>query len=178
MIPGRVLRCSLFCSRARQPCPFPHLPLCRQSLDNLGHAGEEVVVAPGYARNFLVPTGRAAYATPAARAALKVVLPPEELRASARARDENMLRARVAEARLRFVRATNDGVSLYGSVTAADVVEALAGTASAGLRKLGLREKHVRMPEGGVFKAVGEHAVDIEAKPGVWCRLRVDIVST
>lgn len=156
----------------------PTLPQHRQSLDNLGHAGEEVTVAPGYARNFLVPTGRAAYATPAARAALKVVLPPEELRASARAREENMLRARVAEARLRFVRATNDGVSLYGSVTAADVVEALSGTSSAGLRKLGLREKHVRMPEGGVFKAVGAHTVDIEAKPGVWCSLRVDIVST
>ena len=79
---------------------------------------------------------------------------------------------------MRFVRATNDGVSLYGSVTAADVVEALSGTSSAGLRKLGLREKHVRMPEGGVFKAVGAHTVDIEAKPGVWCSLRVDIVST
>ena len=47
-------------------------------------------MAPGYARNFLVPTGRAVYATPAARAAYKVVLPAEEARASAAKREENM----------------------------------------------------------------------------------------
>ena len=133
-------------------------------------------MAPGYARNFLVPTGRAVYATADNRAAYKVVLPPAEARADAAPREETMLRARVAEARLRFVRATHDGTSLYGSVTAADVVEALSTSV---LRKLGLREKNVRLPgDGGVFKTVGQHSVDIEPRPGVWCALRIDIEST
>ena len=131
-------------------------------------------MAPGYARNFLVPTGRAVYATADNRAAYKVVLPPAEARADAAQREENMLRARVAEARLRFVRATHDGANLYGSVTAADVVEALSTSV---LRKLGLREKNVRL-SGGVFKTVGQHSLDIEPRPGVWCALRIDIEST
>ncbi len=132
-------------------------------------------MAPGYARNFLVPTGRAVYATPAARAAYKVVLPAEEARASAAKREENMLRARLAAAKLRFVRATHDGKNLYGSVTAADVVEALAASV---LRKLGLKEKGVRMPGDGVFKTVGTHEVQIEARAGLWCALRVEVEST
>jgi large subunit ribosomal protein L9 len=49
------------------------------TLDALGVAGEEVAVAPGYARNFLVPQRRAVYATARSRAALRV-----ELRRAAR----------------------------------------------------------------------------------------------
>jgi len=146
-----------------------------KQLDNLGHAGAEVAVAPGYARNFLVPSGSAVYATPSARAAHAVVLDAAAARASAAAREENLLRGRVAAVRLRFVQATADGVNLYGSVTAGDIVAALAASA---LRKLALRERSIRMPAGGAFKTVGEHALEIEPRPGVWCALKVDIVSS
>jgi glycyl-tRNA synthetase beta chain len=89
--------------------------------------------------------------------------------------NERVLRARLAAAKLRFVRATHDGKNLYGSVTAADVVEALAASV---LRKLGLKEKGVRMPGDGVFKTVGTHEVQIEARAGLWCALRVEVEST
>lgn len=148
--------------------------LLRQ-LDNLGHAGAEVSVAPGYARNFLVPSGAAVYATAGARAAHAVVLDPAAARASAAAREENLLRGRIAAVRLRFVQATSDGVNLYGSVTAADVAAALASSA---LRKLALRERSIRMPAGGAFKTVGEHTVEIEPRQGIWCTLRVDVASS
>jgi hypothetical protein len=58
--------------------------ILRTQLDNLGYKGEEVTVAAGYARNFLVPTGRAVYATASARAAYRVVLPPRRRAASPR----------------------------------------------------------------------------------------------
>jgi hypothetical protein len=86
----------------------------RTQLDNLGHKGEEVRVAPGYARNYLVPGGLAVYATDANRAKHKVVLPPEEARAIAQQREVNMLRARVGQFRLRFTRATKDGACDHG----------------------------------------------------------------
>jgi large subunit ribosomal protein L9 len=152
----------------------------RQQLDNLGYKGEEVMVAPGYARNFLVPTGKAMYATEDNRRRYKVVLPTEEAKAIALERETNMLRARIARERLRFVQATNDGVNLYGSVTSADVVEALQGSL---LRKLAIKEKQIRIPgaaadEKVVFKTVGEHTIEIEARPGLWCPLRIQIAST
>jgi ribosomal protein L9 len=87
-----------------------------------------------------------------------------------------MLRARIAEVTLRFTRATNDGTHLYGSVTPADIVEALAGSL---LKKLGIREKQVRFAtEERALKVCGEHRIEIEARPGVWAPLTVQLDST
>lgn len=116
------------------------------------------------------------YATPANLAAYKVVLPDEEERAITQQRELNMLRARIAEVTLRFTRATNDGTHLYGSVTPADIVEALAGSL---LKKLGIREKQVRFAtEERALKVCGEHRIEIEARPGVWAPLTVQLDST
>ena len=148
----------------------------KKQLDNLGHAGAEVWVAPGYARNFLVPKQLAVYATPANLEKFKVVLPDAEERAITQQREINMLRARIAEVPLRFVRATNDGTHLYGSVTPADIVEALAGSL---LKKLGIRERQVRFAtEERALKVCGEHIIQIEARPGVWAPLTVLLEST
>src|SRR5207302_1888778 len=52
--------------------------ILREQMDNLGYQRKEVIVRPGYARNYLIPTGKAVYATPPHRAAYKVVLPAAE----------------------------------------------------------------------------------------------------
>lgn len=175
----------------------------RSQLDNLGHAGEEVAVAAGYARNYLLPQRLASLATAEARTAYRVVLPAEAARANAQQREINMLRRRVGEVRLRFARATADGAALYSAVTATDVAEALASTV---LRKLGVREKQVRLVSGAAdgggssvtasaeagsvagtpppappafaITQVGEHAIEVEARPGLWCRLVVEVQSS
>lgn len=164
-----------------------------QQLDNLGYKGEEVAVAPGYARNFLVPGRLAVYATEANKAAHKVVLPTAEQRAIALERETNMLRARIGAMKLTFARATNDGTHLYGSVTASDISEALAAST---LRKLGVTEAGIRFAAeasgeaeaaggaaegaGGAraIKTVGHHVVEIEARPGLWCPLKVVVDSS
>lgn len=189
----------------------------RSQLDNVGHAGEEVTVSPGYARNYLLPQRLASLATAEARAAHCVILSPEAARANAQQREINMLRRRVGEVRLRFARATADGATLYSAVTATDVAEALASSV---LRKLGVREKQVRMAalaaaepaapsttsaaaaggsagtssDGGVgsvsgggttgspapfaITRVGDHSIEIEARPGLWCQLTVEVQSS
>jgi large subunit ribosomal protein L9 len=147
----------------------------RSQLDNLGHSGAEVWVAPGYARNCLIPKKLAVYATPSNVQAFKVVLPAAEEAAITAQRELNMLRARIADVRLRFVRATNDGTHLYGSVTAVDVVEALSASL---LRKLGIREKQVRFAtEERSIREVGEHGIEIEPRPGVWAKMTVVVES-
>jgi large subunit ribosomal protein L9 len=153
-----------------------------EQLDNLGYKGEEVTVAPGYARNWLLPQRKAVYATEPSRAAHKRALPEAEAKAIGEERAKNMMRARIGHERLRFVRATTDGAALYSALTAADVVEALAATPS--LRKLRVKEKNVRLgsADDRTLKVVGEHTIEIEPEAagyaGMWCPLAVVIESS
>jgi len=152
--------------------------ILRKQLDNLGHAGEEVTTAPGYARNFLVPQGLAVYATAPNRARFKVVLSEDAARAKAAERAQNMLTARVGAESVTIKRASTDGKALLGVVTAADVAEALAGSST--LANLRVREANVRIDApGGVLSTIGTHTIAIESPrllPGVFMKFKVVIV--
>ena len=68
------------------------------------------------------------------------------------------------------------GATLYGSVNAPDIVEALQTSV---LAKLGVREKGVRFAGGErMLKTVGSHTIDIEARPGLWCPFTLEISSS
>ena len=152
--------------------------ILRETLDTLGVSGEEVPVAPGFARNFLIPQRKAVYATALNRARFKVVLTPVAAAASAEERGARLVRARVFEIALVFKRTSVDGIKILGGVTHADVAVALVATP---LRNLGVTEAKVRLPGGGeTIAAVGEHTVLVEPKafPGLWCELKVRIVAT
>jgi len=117
--------------------------ILRKQLDDLGYLGQEVQVSPGYARNYLIPHKLAVYATEANRRSLRVDL-SDDLRAEKDAeRALNRLKTRVANIVLTFKRATSDGKSLYGAITASDVVEGLQQTV---LKNLKIAEVNVRIP--------------------------------
>jgi large subunit ribosomal protein L9 len=117
--------------------------ILRKQLDDLGYLGQEVQVSPGYARNYLIPHKLAVYATEANRRSLRVDL-PDDIRAEKDAeRALNRLKTRVANIVLTFKRATSDGKSLYGAITASDVVEGLQQTV---LKNLKIAEVNVRIP--------------------------------
>jgi len=119
---------------------------------NLGDLGDVVKVKDGYARNFLIPTGRARRATQAnmeAFAAQKAELE----RAAAEKLAEAQRRAEKLEGTSVTVRqkAGVDG-RLFGSITNADIADAL--------KALGhdVAKAEVRLPEGPL-KAIGEYPV-------------------
>ncbi len=159
--------------------------ILRDSLDTLGVTGEEVPVAPGFARNYLIPQRKAVYATALNRARFKVELTVEEAARSADERQARLVRARVSEIVLVFKRASVDGVKLFGGVTMADVAAALISTP---LRNLGVTDARVRLGKGGgggggakpMLTDIGEHSIEIEPKasPGLWCELKVRVVAT
>ena len=159
--------------------------ILRDSLDTLGVTGEEVPVAPGFARNYLIPQRKAVYATALNRARFKVELTVEEAARSADERLARLVRGRVAEIVLIFKRASVDGVKLFGGVTMADVAVALISTP---LRNLGVTDARVRLGKGGgggggtkpMITDVGEYSIEIEPKasPGLWCELKVRVVAT
>ena len=136
--------------------------ILRKQLDDLGYEGQEVQVSPGYARNYLVPHKLAVYATEANRRSLRVDL-SEAMRAEKDSeRALNRLRTRVANIVLTFKRATSDGKSLYGAITASDVVEGLQQTV---LKNLKIAEGNVKIPRSKDVVEVEDDKV-IEAADG------------
>jgi large subunit ribosomal protein L9 len=119
---------------------------------NLGDLGDVVKVKDGYARNFLIPTGRARRATQAnmeAFAAQKAELE----RAAAEKLAEAQRRAEKLEGTSVTVRqkAGVDG-RLFGSITNADIADALKAMGH------DVAKAEVRLPEGPL-KAIGEYPV-------------------
>ena len=139
-----------------------------KDVEKLGTAGTVVQVKPGYARNYLVPSGLAAPATPQQLKALE---------ATARQRDQQTQRLRgEAEALKRQLESRSLTMKLtlgeedkpFGSVTAHDLAEAL-------LREGMPVEKHAIHLEQPL-KALGAYAVPIRIQSDVTATLKVQVV--
>ncbi|MEW6337187.1 MAG: 50S ribosomal protein L9 [Acidobacteriota bacterium] len=96
-------------------------------VENLGDRGTVCDVKPGYARNFLIPKGLAYAASPANLARYKQEQKRWEVKQASEKVAAEGLASRLAGTELSFVRRAGEGDALYGSVTAADIAEALAG---------------------------------------------------
>ena len=147
--------------------------ILRQALDQLGYLGQEVVVAPGFARNYLIPQAKAVYATEPNRVKYKVQLEGEAFKRSEVERAQRLLQARVADVVLLFHRATKEDGALYSPVRAQDIAAQLETTP---LRTLGAREANVRV--GAPIERPGDFVVDVEAArsmPGTWHKLKIRV---
>ncbi|MBO5722431.1 MAG: 50S ribosomal protein L9, partial [Lentisphaeria bacterium] len=95
-----------------------------QDVENLGLAGSEVTVAPGYARNYLIPQGLAAKATPG----ILRVLAANKEKIEAKRRDElvaaQATAAKLMETVIEIAMQASDDNQLFGSVTARNVADA------------------------------------------------------
>ena len=140
-----------------------------ESVDNLGSIGDLVKVKPGYARNFLLPQGKAALATPEnmkeiekRRADLEKVAAEELAKARERAK---------AFANLEVVIQANAGTEgkLFGSVGPVDIVEALAAV------QVEVERAEVRMPEGPI-QEVGEFTIGVHLHTDVDVDVLVKVV--
>jgi len=90
-----------------------------------GVAGEVVDVAPGYARNYLIPYGMAVKATPGAMRQAENLLKTAITRRAERDKEFSMLAEQIKDIKLYFgVRAGKTG-KLYGSVTSGDITDQL-----------------------------------------------------
>ena len=138
-------------------------------VDNLGDLGEKVKVRPGYARNFLIPSGKAKFATvenlaefEARRAELEK-LAAESL-ANAEARKAELDGAKISVT----AKSVGEG-KLFGSVGMVDIVNALN---EAGKK---VEKKEVRLPDGS-FHHAGEYQVDIHLHSDVNATINLEII--
>lgn len=142
-----------------------------EKVDNLGGLGEKVSVKSGFGRNFLIPQGKAVFAS-----AENVKL-FEERRAELEKQAAEKLAA--AEARKAQVDALTEGVTithkageegrLFGSVGTTDIAHAAT---EAGVE---IAKSEVRLPEGP-FRVAGEYEVTLHLHTDVNAVLKVTII--
>ena len=120
-----------------------------EKIQNLGELGDQVAVKAGYARNYLIPQKKAVRATDEAKA--KVEERRKELvKMDSERLDVAKARASVAQdVTVELARKVGEEGKLFGSVTAADIVEALNEKTEAEFTR-----SEVNLPEGPI-KSVG-----------------------
>jgi large subunit ribosomal protein L9 len=142
----------------------------RADVDGVGKKGDVVEVADGFARNFLLPQGRAFRATEGVLAQAAAMRRGRDLKdAKDRASAETVARELVAKVIRITAKAGTEG-RLFGSVTAADVAEAVAAQAGVTLDR-----RRVELPEP--IKTLGSHDVGVKLHSEVEFRINVEVSS-
>ena len=119
---------------------------------NVGNLGDVVKVKDGYARNFLIPAGRARRATASAKAEFEAKRVELEKAAAAKLAECQVLGAKLGGTTIKLTQKAGVDGRLFGSVTNADIAEELV---KAGYK---VAKSQVRMPNGPI-KVVSESSV-------------------
>lgn len=137
-----------------------------EDVENLGLAGDTVTVAPGYARNYLIPKGLAAKVSPAALRRVEANKVKIEARRKKEIEDAQELAAKLTEIEITIPMQADDNNQLFGSVTSHVIAEELA---SQGI-ELGQRQIKLENPikELGVFNVEVKLHGDTTATLKVW----------
>jgi len=139
-----------------------------EDVEDLGHAGDTVKVAPGYARNYLLPKGLAAKITPGAMRQLEARREQIEARRRTELEQAQATAAKIAELELSIPMQAGDDDRLFGSVTPHLLMEELA---KAGLT---IEAKRIRLDQP--IKTLGEFKVEIKLHAEVMATLKVWVV--
>ena len=131
--------------------------------------GSVVTVKDGYARNYLIPNGKAKFAT---KQNIEEIKSLEE--SLLRKDDENKSKAneialKINELKFSKEIASKENGELYGSLSVADIVNFLS------YNDVNIQKKHVKL--GNKIKTTGEYTVDIDLHPEVNCSLDIEILS-
>lgn len=137
-----------------------------QDVKGVGRAGELVEVADGFGRNYLVPRGLAVMATGGTVKAVEHQQAVIRRKLEKERAEAESLAAKLQGARVVVTARAGDAGRLFGSVTAADVAEALQ-------RDLGVKVDRRRIELEGPIKSLGEHTVTLRLAPGISAEVRV-----
>ncbi len=142
--------------------------ILREDIPALGHVGDVVDVAAGYARNHLIPCGRAfPYSEEGLRRVARARKEAELRRAAERAEHE-ALASRIAALQVTFEEKVSPEGHLYGSVNAHRIAEALAA------QGIELSVRSIRLEEP--IRETGEYQIPVHVHGEVEAMLRVWVV--
>ncbi|ODP98944.1 MULTISPECIES: 50S ribosomal protein L9 [Salinivibrio] len=140
-------------------------------IGNLGGLGDQVTVKSGYARNFLIPQGKAVMATKsniehfeARRAELEAKVAEQLAAAQARAEKVEALEA------VEIASKAGDEGKLFGSIGTRDIADAVT---AAGVE---IAKSEVRLPEGAL-RNTGEYEISVQLHSDVFATVKVNVVA-
>ena len=138
-----------------------------EQVEKLGRPGDQVEVADGYARNFLIPKRKAVAATPAHVKSLDHLLRQNKGQEDRLRHAAGAMAARIAEASCMIKRQAGEHEKLFGSVTNQDIAAAL------GARGLDVDRRKILLQEP--IKVLGSYTIPIRLHPEVVAELRLTV---
>jgi large subunit ribosomal protein L9 len=140
-----------------------------ESIDRLGGLGDQVNVRPGFARNYLLPKGKAKLATAANIAEIA------ERRAELEKHEADVLKTAKARAEqlegleISITAKSGGEGKLFGSITNANITEAVNE------KGIELEKSEVRMPEGPI-RLAGEYDIDLHLHTEVNATIKLTVI--
>lgn len=141
-----------------------------EKVTKLGNLGDIVKTRPGYARNFLIPTGKARRATPANKKYYEEKKHELELAQADRLGKAEGIRTRVNGTTVQISRKAGVDGRLFGSVSQVDIVDALKAQGVDGVNK-----SMILMPEGHL-KAVGDFKITLHIQTDMEATITVSVL--
>lgn len=137
---------------------------------NLGNLGDVVKVKDGYARNFLIPTGRARRATQANMEAFATQKAELERAAAEKLADAQRRAEKLEGVNVTISQKAGVDGRLFGSITNADIADALTAQGHE------VAKSEIRLPEGP-FKTVGEYPVVLALHSDITANISVVVTA-
>ncbi len=134
----------------------------------LGHMGESVKVKDGYARNFLLPRGKALRANKANEAKFEAQRADLEAKNAVQRQGSEAEAAKISGKTFTIIRQAGESGQLYGSVSPRDIAD--AATAETGVS---VHRNHVELMNP--IKIIGVHTVDVSLHPEVTVQVKVNV---
>lgn len=141
--------------------------ILKSEVENLGTFGDIVRVAPGYGRNYLIPRGLAAEATPGNLKQFEAEKDAHLKKIQVKVEAAETQKAKLDSVVLSFARKTSEEDKLFGSVTAHDIEEALKA------QGFEVERKNIVLPDH--IKALGEHKVSVKLLSQVVANITVNV---
>jgi large subunit ribosomal protein L9 len=143
--------------------------ILREHVDNLGRRGELVKVADGYARNYLLPRKLALLATDGNKKVIEREKVKFDIKEAEEQKVAQAVADRLATVEIEIARKVGETDALFGSVTNADIADALAAKGfDVDRRKIQLHEP---------IKKIGEVEVPVKLHRDVVVKLKVKVVA-
>ena len=137
----------------------------REDVQHLGAVGELVRVRAGYARNFLLPRGKAALATAGSVRQIEDHKRVAIARAAKLKLSADALATQLSGVSIEITRQAGEGDKLYGSVTSKDIVDAIKA------KGYDVDKKDLVLPDA--IKDVGEYTITVKLGSGVESKIKL-----
>ena len=140
-----------------------------EKIGNLGDLGDEVSVKPGFARNYLLPQGKAVTADDENRTVFEGRRAELEASANEKLAEANTRAEKLADKELSIAVKSGEEGRLYGSVGTQNIADALTADG------IPVERSEIRMPEG-VIRVLGEYEIAIQLHTDVTAEIKVVVV--